>query len=49
MGKVNKKHVGSDLDSLLAEDGLLDEASAVALKRVLAWEVAEQMKRQKLS
>lgn len=49
MSKVNKTHVGSDFDSLLAEDGLLEEASAVALKRVLAWEVAEQMKRQNLS
>ena len=45
MSKVNERHVGTDLDSLLGEDGLLEEASAIALKRVTAWEVAAQMRR----
>lgn len=46
---MSKKHIGSSFDAFLAEDGLLNEASAVAVKRVLAWQIAEAMKAQKLS
>ena len=49
MAKINKAHVGSSLDDLLIEDGTLDEATAIATKRVLAWEVAQQMEMQKIS
>ncbi len=38
-------HVGSSLDSFLVEQGLHDEATAVAMKRVISWQVAEAMKR----
>ena len=37
-------HVGSNFDDFLAEDGILEEATAVAIKRVVAWQVAEAMK-----
>ena len=43
------KHIGSSLDDLLAEEGILDEVEAVAVKRVLAWQIAQEMKRQKLT
>ena len=42
-------HVGSDFDDFLAEEGLLDEATAVATKRVLAFQIAQAMEEQELS
>ena len=46
---MNTKHLGSDLDDFLADEGLLDEAEAVATKRVLAFQIAEAMRESKLS
>lgn len=43
------KHVGSDFDEFLAEEGLLEEVEAVATKRVLAYQISEAMKDQQLS
>lgn len=31
-------HSGSSFDSFLEEEGLLEQAEAVAIKRVLAWQ-----------
>lgn len=42
-------HSGSTLDSLLEEDGLLEEVEAVAIKRVIAWQLAEAMKAKKIT
>ena len=42
-------HVGSTLDDLLAEDGLLEEVSAIAMKRVIAWQISQAMKTEGLS
>ena len=36
-------HSGSTLDSLLEEDGILAEVEAVAVKRVIAWQLQEIM------
>lgn len=38
-------HVGSSFDNFLVEQGLHDEVTAVAMKRVISWQVAEAMKR----
>jgi hypothetical protein len=48
---IEKKHPnhGSSLDSLLAEEGALEEMRAVAIKEVIAWEIQDAMKAQKLS
>jgi len=43
------KHIGSDFDDFLAEQGIAEEVSAVALKRVIAWQIAEAMKLQKVT
>ncbi|HVR82122.1 MAG TPA: Fis family transcriptional regulator [Luteimonas sp.] len=43
---ATNKHIGSDFDAFLQEQGLLEESSAVALKRVIAWQLAEAMKAQ---
>jgi antitoxin HicB len=37
-------HSGSSFDSFLDEAGILDEVDAVAIKRVLAWQLSEAMK-----
>jgi transcriptional regulator with XRE-family HTH domain len=49
MGKINKKHVGSDFEGFLADDGTLAEATIIAVKRVLAWELAEAMRQQNIT
>jgi antitoxin HicB len=46
---TNNPYIGSSLDDLLEEDGILAEVNAVALKRVLAWQVLQEMKKRGLS
>jgi len=43
------KHLGSSLDDLLQEDGTQEEVTAAAVKRVIAWQIAQAMKAQKIS
>jgi len=42
-------HMGSNLDDLLQEDGTQEEVTATAIKRVIAWQIAQKMKAQKIS
>lgn len=42
-------HIGGTLDDFLAEEGMLEEVSARAIKRVIAWQLAEAMKTQGLT
>jgi methylphosphotriester-DNA--protein-cysteine methyltransferase len=42
-------HVGSTLDDFLAEQGVLEETTAVAIKRVIAWQLAEAMRAEKVT
>lgn len=37
------------MEDFLAEEGRLDEATATAVKRVLAWQIAEQMKAERIT
>ena len=46
---MNKKHVGSDFDDFLKEEGIYEQVQAVAIKRVIAYQIAEEMKKKKLS
>ncbi len=43
------KHIGSDFDDFLEEEGLLAEVEATAFKRVLVYQVEELMKSQQLT
>ena len=43
------KHIGSNFDDFLEEEGVLTEAEAIAVKRVLAYQLKELMKVQKLN
>lgn len=40
-------HSGSSLDSFLKEEGILEEVEAVAIKRVLAWQLSQAMRAQR--
>lgn len=45
MAKARNVHLGSSFEKFLAEAGIHEEVTAVAWKRVLAWEVSEAMKK----
>ncbi len=42
-------HIGTTLDDFLSREGVLEEVSARAIKRVIAWQLAEAMKTQGLT
>ncbi len=44
-----KKHIGSSFDDFLAEDAMLEATTAVAIKRVIAWQIAQEMQAQQLT
>ena len=46
---MGKRNIGSDFDSFLKEEGLLEEATAVAVKRYIAYRLIEKMNQAKLS
>ena len=46
---TSSSHIGSSLDDFLEEEGILAEVSAVALKRVLAWQITQAMENKGLS
>ena len=46
---INKKHIGSSIESWLEEEGILEVTTNAAIKSVLAWELAQQMKKKKLT
>jgi antitoxin HicB len=37
------KHIGSDFDDFLRDEGVLEDAEAVAAKRVIAYQIAQEM------
>ena len=51
MKKSGKKttfdHSGSSFDAFLEEEGIREEVEAVAIKRVLAWQLSQEMRIQK--
>ena len=46
---MSKKHLGSHFDDFLAEEAILEETTATAVKRVIAWQIEQEMKAQKLT
>jgi len=48
MAKKNA-HIGSSFDDLLEETGDSAEVSAVAIKRVVAWQVSQRMEKENIS
>ena len=46
---MSDKYIGSDLNEFLDEEGILAEVETVAVKRVLAFQVEQMMREQKIS
>ena len=46
---MSKKNMGSSIDDYLKEEGIFEEAQAQAIKEVVAWQLAEAMKKKKIS
>ncbi len=46
---MKKDRIGTDLDAFLMEEGVLLEATAFATERVIAFQIAQEMKRCKLT
>jgi predicted XRE-type DNA-binding protein len=42
-------HSGSSFESFLEEEGIREEVEAVAIKRVLAWQLLQAMQKRKLT
>lgn len=42
-------HSGSSFDDFLREEGTLEETEAVAIKRVIAWQLHQEMQRKRIS
>lgn len=45
--KQSFDHSGSSFDGFLEEEGIRDEVEAVAIKRVLAWQFEQAMRKQR--
>lgn len=46
---ADNKHRGSSLDDFLAQEGVLEEFQARAIKEVVAWQLGQAMRERKLS
>lgn len=49
VGKMKNRHKGSTFDGFLEKEGLLDQAEATAVKRVVAYQIEQAMKKQHIS
>lgn len=43
------QHIGSNFDEFLTADAMLEEVTAVAVKRVIAWQIEHEMSTQKIT
>ena len=46
---MNKRHIGSDFDDFLRGEHLLEGADSTAVKRVIAFQIAREMQRRRLT
>ena len=46
---MSNKHMGSSIDDFLKQEGIFEEAQAEAIKEVVAWQLAEAMKKKNIS
>jgi predicted XRE-type DNA-binding protein len=46
---MKTQNIGSNFDDFLMEEGMLEEAEAVAVKRVIAWQIAKELKGQNMT
>ena len=46
---MNKKHIGSNFDDFLKEEKIYEQVQAAAIKRVIAYQIAEEMKKKNMT
>ena len=46
---MSKKNLGSSIDDFLRGEGVFEEAQAQAVKEVVAWKLAQAMRKKKIS
>jgi predicted XRE-type DNA-binding protein len=46
---MKKKNIGSNFDEFLKKESLLEHSTAIAVKRVIAWQIEQEMEKQKLT
>ena len=46
---MKQAQIGSEFDDFLKQEGLLAKCEAGALKRVVTWQIQQEMKRRKIS
>lgn len=46
---MGKQNIGSDFDDFLRDEGILEEAEAIATKRAIAYQIAQEMRRANIS
>jgi antitoxin HicB len=49
MTEDKNPHRGSTLDDFLREEGISEQATAIAVKRVIAWQLQQAMKERQIS
>jgi antitoxin HicB len=46
---IDERFIGGDFDEFLREEGIVDDAETVAAKRVIAFQIAEEMKKSNIT
>ncbi len=46
---INENYIGSDFEDFLEEEGILQEVTEASIKRVLAYQIRQEMKNKGLS
>jgi antitoxin HicB len=49
MAVRKNKHIGSSLDDFLKEEDVFDEFQAASIKKVIAWQIAKEMKARRIT
>jgi antitoxin HicB len=49
MAKARHPNEGSSLEEFLEKEGILESSTAKAIKKVIAWQLQEEMKRRKMT
>ncbi len=49
IAKKTIKHIGSNFDTFLTKEGTKNSAESAAIKRVLAFQIAQEMKRKRIT
>ena len=47
--KNSNKHIGDDFNQFLQEDGVFEEVNNIAIKRVIAYQLEQEMKAQNIT